>query len=118
MKILLVEDDLDTRDILSELLEMQGHSIVTASEAQQALAIISAQPNTDMLMTDVSLPGMSGIELARAVKKSHPDIAIMICSGYGEQQFEALPFPVQWLQKPLDLGPFLEAIERLSGVNQ
>ncbi|HSI45521.1 MAG TPA: response regulator [Methylophilus sp.] len=118
MKILLVEDDLDTRDILSELLDMQGHSIVTASESQQALAILSAQPDIDLLMTDVSLPGMSGIELARAVKSSHPAIAIMICSGYGEQQFEALPFTVEWLQKPIEMAPFLDAIERFSGVNQ
>lgn len=118
MKILVVEDDLDTREILTELLEMQGHDIVTASEAHQALTSLRQQPDIDLLITDVSLPGMSGIELARVAKTTHPNLAIMICSGYGEQQFEALPFPVAWIQKPLEIDPFLEAIERFSGVNQ
>jgi CheY-like chemotaxis protein len=118
MKILVVEDDLDTREILSELLTMQGHDIVTASEAQQALATMRQQPEIDLLITDVSLPGMSGMELARMAKTTHPDLAIMICSGYGEQQFEALPFPVAWIQKPLEIDAFLQAIERCSGVNQ
>ena len=118
MKILVVEDDRDTREILSELLEMQGHSIVTASESQQALAIMHQQTDIHLLITDVSLPGMTGIELARTVKMLHPHIAIMICSGYGEQQCEALPFPVAWIQKPLEMDPFLEAIERFSGLKQ
>jgi CheY-like chemotaxis protein len=118
MKILVVEDDQDTQAILSELLQMQGHTIVTASESQQALAIIGHQPDIELLITDVSLPGMSGIELARAVKSSHPAIAILICSGYGEQQFETLAFPATWLQKPIEIDAFLEAIERFSGVKQ
>lgn len=117
MKILVVEDDQDTQEILSELLQMQGHSIVTAGESQLALERIRLQPDIGLLITDVSLPGMSGIELARVVKSSYPAIAIIICSGYGEQQFEALPFPVTWLQKPIEIESFLEAIERFSGVN-
>jgi CheY-like chemotaxis protein len=118
MKILVVEDDLDTREILTELLEMHGHDIATASEAQQALASIRKQADFDLLITDVNLPGMSGIELAQAANSLLPAIAIMICSGYGEQQFGALPFPVTWIQKPLEMDSFLQAIERFSGVNQ
>ncbi|MGP1716765.1 MAG: response regulator [Methylophilus sp.] len=118
MKILVVEDDVDTREILSELLEMQGHDIVAASEAQQALNTLRQQPDIDLLITDISLPGMSGIDLARLAKTTHPELAMMICSGYGEQQFEALPFTVAWIQKPLEMDAFLQTIERFSGVNQ
>jgi CheY-like chemotaxis protein len=115
MQILIVEDDPDTREILSELLQMQGHAIVTASHAQQALDSLQQAPSMDLLITDVSLPGISGIELAKMAKATHPDISIMVCSGYGETQFESLPFEVEWSQKPLEIESFLAAIERFSG---
>ncbi|HSH86978.1 MAG: response regulator [Methylophilus sp.] len=118
MHILIVEDDLDTREILSELLQMQGHVIVTASEAQHALDILRQPSAIDLLITDVSLPGMSGIELAKMSKAIQPSIGIMVCSGYGEQHCEALPFPVEWSQKPLEMDAFLAAIERFSGTRQ
>jgi DNA-binding NtrC family response regulator len=117
MKILLVEDDSDTREILSEMLQMHGHAIVTAGEAQQALAAMRQQTDIELLITDISLPGMSGIELACAANTAHPAIAILICSGYGEQQFAALPFAVTWIQKPLEMDVFLQTVERFSGVN-
>lgn len=118
MKILLVEDDVDTREILVEMLQMHGHVIVTACEAQQALMAMRQQADIELLITDISLPGMSGIELARAANTAHPAIAILICSGYGKQQFEALPFTVTWIQKPLEMDVFLQVVERFSGVSQ
>lgn len=118
MNILIVEDDLDTREILSELLEMQGHAIVTASEAHHALDILRQPSAIDLLITDVSLPGMSGIELAKMSKAIQPELGIMVCSGYGEQQCEALPFSVEWSQKPLEMDAFMAAIERFSGTRQ
>lgn len=113
MQILIVEDDTDTLEILSELLQMQGHVIVTASNARQALDSLQQTP-ADLLITDVNLPGISGIELAKMAKADHPDIDIMVCSGYGETQFESLPFAVEWSQKPLEIESFLAAIERFS----
>lgn len=118
MKILVVEDDLDTRDLLSELLEMEGHQIVTANESQHALEILNNHSCIDLLVTDVSLPGMSGIELAKISKSIKPLLGIIVCSGYGMKEFEALPFSVEWVQKPIEMGQFLNAVERHAGVSQ
>jgi CheY-like chemotaxis protein len=117
MKILVVEDDLDTRDLLSELLEIHGHEIATAGESQEALSVLSKQPDIDLLITDVSLPGMSGIELASAAKSLQPQIGILVCSGYGEQQFDSLPFAVEWVQKPIEMESFIAAVEQFPGAS-
>lgn len=114
MNILMVEDDQDTRELLSELLEMHGHQTYTANEAQQALQCLQQRPDIDLLITDVTLPGESGIELAKATKTIRPTVDIIICSGYGEQQCETLPFSVAWVQKPVEMDFFLQTVDRLA----
>lgn len=116
MKILIVEDDADARELLSDLLEMHAHEVAAAGESGQALNLLTAS-GFELLITDVSLPGRSGIDLAAQAKSLFPSLQVIVCSGYGEQPV-ALPFPVEWIQKPIEMDTLLSTITRLSGKTQ
>jgi CheY-like chemotaxis protein len=118
MNILIVEDDLDTLDLLSELLMMQGHEVVAASDSRQALSILNNRPDINLMVTDISLPGMSGIELACTARSLRADLRIVVCSGYEEKQFDTLPCEVEWIEKPVEIEAFLGTIARFSEEDQ
>lgn len=109
MHILLVEDSPDVSCITVEYLHELGHQVVAVTAAEQAIAQLKDSANAafDAVMTDVRLPGMSGIELAQKLVKDHPNIPVVIASGYGALNVKFLlgqNFPsVLVLPKPYDL---------------
>jgi CheY-like chemotaxis protein len=110
MNILLVEDSDEVSCITVEYLHELGHQVVAVTAAEQAIARLKNEP-FDAVMTDIRLPGMSGIELARALLKDYPNLPVIICSGYGALSVELLlgeqQRTVLMLPKPYDL-PDLE----------
>lgn len=99
-RILVVEDNADALDMLCELLKMLGHEVHGVSSAEQAMDAL-ADSNIDTLLTDIGLPGMSGIDLAVHANKHRPDLKIIFASGYG--LVEELGFEVSSLPKPYDI---------------
>jgi CheY-like chemotaxis protein len=85
--ILLVDDDDDFRTMLSEVLERAGHKIAQASDGQQAIDLYSKHA-TDLVITDLVMPGREGIELIVDLKRLQPDVKIIAISGVGRS---ALP---------------------------
>jgi CheY-like chemotaxis protein len=110
MNILLVEDSDEVSGITVEYLRELGHQVVAVAAAEQAMTQFKSA-KFDAVMTDVRLPGMSGIELAKELLKEHPRIPVVIASGYGAFNAEFLlggPQPrILMLPKPYDL-PALE----------
>jgi CheY-like chemotaxis protein len=110
MNILLVEDSDEVSCITVEFLRELGHEVVAVAAAENAIAQLQ-NAAFDAVMTDIRLPGMSGIELARALLKDYPKIPVVIASGYGALNVEFLlgeKLPtVLMLPKPYDL-PALE----------
>ncbi len=102
LRILVVEDNVDAREMVCELLALLGHDVHGSHTAEEALALLSRQ-RFDVLMTDVSLPGMSGIDLARRVVKDAPATTIIFSSGHGRIDSAALGFAALSLPKPYDL---------------
>lgn len=78
--VFVVDDECAIADSLSEILERSGHTAVTAYDASSALEIALEKP-PEVLITDVVLPGMSGIELAIAMRRIYPDCKIILFSG-------------------------------------
>ena len=82
--ILVVDDDalitLNIVDVLSE----QGHTALEAFSGHEALALIERHPDIGALITDFSMPGMSGVELAEAVRALRPGLPVLLTSGYAE----------------------------------
>jgi len=102
--VLLVEDDADSREALSLLLGALGLDCTPVGSAEEALPLVPAQ-RYDILCTDITLPGMSGDNLARAVRHEQPDVHVLLVSGYGAHAPIGEPIPgARILGKPFDLA--------------
>ena len=84
-RILLVEDKKDVLDIEQQLLEFLGYRVTARSSSQDALELFKVRPDSfDLVLTDLTMPNMSGDELAGELIKIRPEIPIILCSGFSE----------------------------------
>ena len=81
-KILIVDDEKPTRDVMARALGAT-YDCMTAPDAEQALAVIEATPDLALLISDVRMPGESGVELVKKAKKVNPSLACMLLTAYG-----------------------------------
>jgi signal transduction histidine kinase/CheY-like chemotaxis protein len=114
LSILVVEDNPDARSMLSELLLILGHSVEGVGSAEQALEVLD-QKRFDVLLTDHSLPGMSGLELARTVAARGDAMKIIFSSGYGAPESTGLAIKPLFLPKPFTLAALQKLLDELSG---
>jgi CheY-like chemotaxis protein len=121
MHILLVEDSEEVSFITVEYLHELGHEVVAVGAAEEAVAALK-QRSFDAVMTDIRLPGMSGIELARELVKDYPRLPVVIASGYGALNIEDLlgqKLPtVLMLPKPYDLPALERTLGEAVGISQ
>jgi CheY-like chemotaxis protein len=84
-KILVVEDDFDTRYVLSLVLKGEGYSVITAGDGECALNIVFEQ-QPDLIITDIRMPRLDGIELTKRIRSNTATASILILaiSGYGD----------------------------------
>jgi DNA-binding NtrC family response regulator len=113
--VLVADDDRSLRSLISAALQRQGHSVLLAASADEAIRI-STSPDTsiDVLLTDLSMPGGSGISLATEIRAQRPDIAVVLMSGWQvEEPVAGIPGgDVEVLQKPFELSVLAAAVER------
>jgi two-component system response regulator PilR (NtrC family) len=112
-EILVVDDDDVIRDTLCELLS-QAHTCQTADTAEQALAKLEAQ-SFDVVLTDISMPGLTGMELLDRVLELYPGTAVIMVSGLSnEEQAQSLIArgAFDYLLKPFRLEVVEESVNR------
>lgn len=102
LRILVVEDNLDAQYLACEMLRAFGYQVMSTDSAELATPLLEAQ-HFDVLFTDVSLPGLSGIDLARVALRLQPALQVIFASGYGDALTRHLEFPATSIQKPYDL---------------
>jgi CheY-like chemotaxis protein len=78
--ILIVDDDIAVQAVMHLLLERDGHHVVVASDGLEGLGIFEAG-NFDLLIVDIFMPGMDGLETMRHIHEQRPDIPIIVISG-------------------------------------
>ena len=110
LRILVVEDSADAQGMLCELLTLLGHTASGAGDAATALDMLGVQ-EFDVLLTDINLPGMSGIQLARKAKATCQQIKVIFASGHDNAMSSYIGFPSGWLTKPYDVGALVKALE-------
>ena len=89
-RILIAEDDDIVREFLMRALGGDGHDLTETTDGATALdALKKSNGKFDLLLSDVKMPGVDGIELALATGRDHPDIAIMLMTGYADQRERA-----------------------------
>jgi len=109
LRVLVVEDNPDAQYLVCETLCALGHTVHAAASGEDALSLLVSR-HFDVLFTDVSLPGMSGVELARAALRGTPGLALLFASGYGDDFARHLEFPAKSLQKPYEIEQLQQAL--------
>ncbi len=83
-RILLADDDQGSRDLVRRALEMDGHTVVVAEDGSEADARLKSDGPFQLLVTDVQMPGIDGIELGRRALAAVPGLRIVMMSGYAD----------------------------------
>ncbi|GAB4483476.1 MAG: ATP-binding protein [Thermodesulfovibrionales bacterium] len=113
---LVVDDEKPIRDTLCAALEMNGYPTIQAADGSVALEVFrNEQPA--LIVTDIQMPNMNGLELLRAVKKEAPDTCVVIMTGYGTEEtaIDAIRFGASnYLKKPINLHEFIYAMSVLA----
>jgi CheY-like chemotaxis protein len=112
LHILVVEDNLDSQQLVCELLAALGHRAEGVGSAEEALTELEQQA-FDVLFTDVSLPGMSGIELAKRTSEKTPSLKIILASGYGAQISKNIGPGAFSLPKPYDIDQLQDILDNI-----
>jgi two-component system response regulator YesN len=113
-KILLVDDDREFRSEFRELLE--DYDVLEASNGKEALALLQRANEIKLVILDVMMPGLSGTEVLREIKKQDPDLGIIILTAFSSKDvvIDALKGHADdYIEKPLDPQKIREVIERI-----
>ncbi len=113
LRILVVEDNIDSQYLVCEMLRAFGHHADGVGHPDDALSHLAAG-RYDVLFTDVSLPGMSGVELARKAVGDAPAMQVIFASGYGDTLLRHVEFPYLSLQKPYELDQLQQALDTVA----
>jgi len=118
-RILYLDDDRQLAGLLVRRLARMGHSMRACSNAPEALRVFNDNPGVfDLVLTDMSMPGGSGLEFAQEVLKGRPDARVVIASGCEDPNWADFARSVgveAVLLKPLRLQEFADTISRLLG---
>jgi two-component system cell cycle response regulator CpdR len=113
-KILLVDDEEAIRGFLKRGLEIEGHTVTIAVDGSDGLdQLTEAGGDFDLLLTDIRMPIMDGIQLALSAKRDFPDLSIMLMTGFADQRERAKGLEViveEVLTKPFSLADMRSAV--------
>jgi len=118
-RVLIVEDNPFSLELTSELVQAEGHQVISATSGTEALSIARAE-QPDLILLDVRLPGVDGLTLSRALKAEPATerIPIVGISAHAMPEDEARALQagcIAYLRKPLDTRRLLDLMERLLG---
>jgi signal transduction histidine kinase/ActR/RegA family two-component response regulator len=117
LRVLLVDDEADNLEVLSEVLEAEGHEVECAANGRAALEALRSHRGFDLVLSDVGMPGMSGWQLVREAKAIEPSLCIFMLTGWaneiaGDDPRTSLVRGV--LGKPIDLDQLRRLIAHVS----
>ena len=111
--ILVVDDDENIRDTLYQLIS-EEHRCQTAETAEKALARLEVEPY-DVVLTDISMPGLSGLELLGHIRQKHPETTVIVISGISDQEYAQGMLRLgafDYLLKPFTLEAVMKSVRR------
>jgi CheY-like chemotaxis protein len=113
-RILVIEDDQEIRSMLEDYLSYLGYEVLTASDGLEGLKEIKSR-DYDLVITDITMPYVSGIGIISVLKQKHPDIPVIAVTGYGYHAEELAheKRADRILSKPFEIQELKETIENL-----
>lgn len=113
-KILIVDDQFGIRILLNEVFQKEGYKTFQAANGNQALEIVTRE-SPNLVLLDMKIPGMDGIEILKRMKKLNQDIRVIIMTAYGEldmiQEAKDLG-ALTHFAKPFDIDDLREAVKK------
>lgn len=114
--LLLVDDNEAVRKVIAQYLQAEGYTVMTAENGPEALDLVRGGPlPIDMLLTDVMMPGLTGVQLAEALGAQYPDLRVLYVSGHPPESLSAdgvLPARTRFMQKPFPLPELVPRARR------
>lgn len=115
--ILVVDDEIDIVKIEEEILKNQGYNIISTIDAEEALALFWADPEQfDLIITDMTMPKLTGLRLAEKIKEINPEMKVVICSGYNEHLTEKNCHEKGvdgYITKPISMEKLVQTVRRV-----
>src|SRR5713101_8995700 len=112
--LLIVDDELSMRQFLTHLFQRDGHAIRVSGNGRQALAMLREQA-ADVIISDVKMPDMGGIDLLRAARELHPDVEVIMMTAFANEQTAHEAFLLgafDFVHKPFDNELLKEKVAR------
>jgi len=113
-KVLLVDDEIDFLEVMSQRMKARGLEITTAESAEQAISIIEKK-SFDAVIMDFQMPGMNGMEALKIIKKNKPEMQIILLTAYAtiEKTVEVIKAgAMDLLEKPADIDALIDKIKK------
>lgn len=114
--VLVVDDEEDVAFLLKRMLSQAGYRVTATTGSRDALSLYQANPGAfDLVVTDMTMPGMTGFDLAREIKLLTPETPVIICTGYNDRMVseKAKKIGVRtFLMKPVEMRVLLDAVRR------
>jgi two-component system cell cycle sensor histidine kinase/response regulator CckA len=113
--VLLVEDESTVRYLAKRLLERAGYSVIPAAHGAEALALCEQHEGPiHLIVTDIVMPEMGGLELVERLRESYPDLRVILMSGYSEEdELDLAEVPVAFLQKPFSYKELTAEVRKI-----
>jgi CheY-like chemotaxis protein len=116
LRVLVVDDNPDVLTSITRYLEATGFDVLQASDANEAFKILVRHAETiDVLLSDIRMPGMSGIELAQSARRRYPALGIILMSGYCESLRDIENERLLFLRKPFSWQGLVQALGAVAG---
>lgn len=118
--VLIVDDERSMRDFLKILLEKEGHKVTIAESGTKALTILDSQP-VDVIISDIRMPGMTGIELLETVKGLSPDLPVILITAFASPDDAVLAMKngaFDYITKPFNVDEIKSVIESATSKTQ
>jgi len=116
LKILFVEDEPELLNIISETLKKIGINFYTVTNGKEGLEVLEKNPDIDLIVTDINMPQMNGLEMISHIRKNGNNVNIIIMSAYSESEYlkKAKEFGVKdYILKPFDFLKFIDIVNEI-----
>lgn len=113
-KILVVDDRHEVLEFVTEMLELFEYQSITADSGEKALEVFNSDANSDirLVITDINMPGISGIELTRRLKDLRKSLPVIVMTGYGDKEMLAKQVGDEFIAKPFEIDVMIDLVKK------
>jgi CheY-like chemotaxis protein len=112
--ILIAEDEPVVRNVIRSIIQREGYSFLVAADGAEAMTLSRAYPgDIHLLLTDVKMPKMNGLELAELIVKERSSIRVLVMSGETSSEIRQANIKLPFLRKPFTPKPLLKELEEV-----